>query len=163
MQRRDVRPDTRLVDLLAPQHAPAQWRKLARVLGIRGLPRLQPSRRQLRGAWIVSGVIGFALCWYGHQNGGAPVAGLALVMTLFFAGVLLGHLARQIPDSVATVRALVPYVPRSAGVSPVMPAQDGSVDPAILSRVMALTARIINVSPDMIGPDQRFIDDLGMG
>lgn len=161
--RRDVRPDTRLADLLPADQVPAQWRKLARALGMRALPRLQPSRGQVRGTWMLGSVIGLPLCWYGHLHGGVFVAGLALVLALFFAGVLMDRVARQIPDGVATVRALVPYVPRPAGVPPVLAAQDGSVDPVILGRVIELTARIVGLPPDRIEPDQRFIEDLGMG
>lgn len=161
--RRDVRPDTRLADLLPADRVSVHWRRLAHTLGMRALPRLQPARGQVRGAWFVSGAIGLPLCWYGHQHGGIFVAGLALVLVLFFAGILMDRVARQIPDGVATVRALVPYVPRPAGVPPVLPAQEGAVDPEILGRVIELTARIIGLPADRIGPDQHFIDDLGMG
>jgi len=159
--RNAVRPDTRLADLLPAERVRAHWAALAQVLGMPALPRLQAGRREFWGALVVSGVISIPLFWYGRQHGGAVVASVILMLVL--ALFLMNRLARQIPQKLGTVRALLSYVPRSAGVPPVVLAPGESVDPAILAWVIAMTARIVGLPAEEILPDHTFIEDLGMG
>jgi hypothetical protein len=125
------------------------------------LPRLQAGRREFWGALVVSGVISIPVFWYGRQHVGAVVASVILMLAL--ALFLMDMLAKQIPQKLGTVRSLLPYVPKSAGVPPVVLAPGESVDPAILAWVIAMTARIVDLPAEEILPDHAFIEDLGMG
>jgi hypothetical protein len=159
--RNAVRPDTRLVDLLPNERVRAQWAALAQVLEMRALPRLQVGPREVWGALAVGGVIGIPLFWYEYPHRGVVVASvlLMLVLTLF----MMHRCARQIPQKLGTVRSLLPYMPKSAGVLPVVLAPGESVDPAILAWVISMTARIVGLPAEEILPDHAFIEDLGMG
>jgi hypothetical protein len=159
--RNAVRPDTRLADLLPAERVRAHWAALAQVLGMLALPRLQAGRREFSAALAVSSVISIPLFWYGRQHVDAVVASVILMLVL--ALFLMNRLARQIPQKLGTVRALLSYVPRSAGVPPVVLAPGESVDPAILAWVIAMTARIVGLPAEEILPDHTFIEDLGMG
>ncbi len=163
--RNAVRPDTRLADLLPAERVRAHWAALAQVLGMPALPRLQAGRREFWGTLVVSGVISIPLFWYGRQHVGAVVASviLMLALALALALFLMDRLAKQIPQKLGTVRSLLPYVPKSAGVPPVVLAPGESVDPAILAWVIAMTARIVGLPAEEILPDHTFIEDLGMG
>lgn len=150
-RRREVRPDASIGQFLKGDLR-TQWRQLATAIEASQLPKLRSQRRVayplLCGFPLATGVL---LTW--------TAAPAWSIFTGCFAAwvVALGitdKLADQLPTEPATITALVPYV----GLSD----RNRWTHDYVLQRVIQITSIQVGIPAHAIGPDDHFVEDLGL-
>lgn len=151
IERHRIRPQSSVRNLLG-HDIRAQWKRLDLAIGGGGLPGLDCSR-PIKG--FIASVFPIILIWL-LMAGAHPV--LAAVLALVSWGIAwviaTEKLADQIPQSLATIGNIVPYV--------VQPDKLNWSRQQILHRVIVITSRQLGIPIEKIRPDHHFVKDLGM-
>lgn len=151
MRRRDVRLETRLAEILPLQGIRERWGSLENAIGARAMPRLR-APRQVK-LWLILATVALALllaCLRVPQS----LYLLACFALLVADQLLLMKFSTLIPAGAETVRMLVPHVTLTERKA-------GNFD-EVLQRVMLITAEQSGVAPGKFGPDDRFVEDIGL-
>jgi len=150
LKRSAIRPDTPLSEILRGDLR-EHWKTLRQAGAFCSLPRLRAPARFSNLVFLaplMMGVFAFLMKWPGEL-----MAILALCAWVL-AEKLNRHFARLMPDSLKTVRDLLPYV----GV----PQRQFKQFDEILQKVMLITSEQLGIPLETIHPDHHFIKDLGM-
>ncbi len=150
-RRNEVRPDSPINQFLAG-NIRARWRELKEAIGATQLPGLKCRKRiaygLMGGMPLAGGILLFL--------GGTPAWTLLAAIFVLWgsAAVITERLADVVPDNLATVRALVPYV----GIEK----RTEWTQEYVLRRVIQITSVQLGIPIDEILPDHHFVKDLGL-
>lgn len=150
-RRNEVRPDSPIRNFLN-HNIRKQWKQLKDAIDAKQLPGLQCSRSIAYPVQIVMPFGGLTLL----VIAGAP--GWVLMFSLFalwiFSVIVIDRLGNIVPENLATVGALVPYVR--------IKNQEKWTSEYVLQKVIQITAVQLGISIEKIHPDSHFVKDLGL-
>lgn len=162
IERRRIRPDSRLADLLPnPRHP---WRTLRG--HDRRLPWLVPTDRAAKLSYCAGVVLtsiwlfAIATLWRWHGAAAAINAGFAALLVLGIAWLVIFHSFRsRFPDGIETVadltRTLAPIeLPRDSE------SNRQRIHERVLAEIRRLTAEQLDLPIERVQPDSRFKEDL---
>ena len=149
--RRDIRPDTRITDLLK-NNIRKRWAALKLAVDATQLPGLKCKKSVAYPIQFGLPVAGVALVFLA----GAPVWlwVLAAFVLWIVAFAITAQIGDVVPEHLKTIGALVPYVR-------VKNQQEWTRD-YVLQKVMQLTAVQFGIPIEKIHPDDHFVKDLDM-
>jgi acyl carrier protein len=150
-RRGEVRPDSPIRNFLN-RDIRKQWAQLKNAMDATRLPGLECKKSVAYPIQIVVPFAGLALLVW------ADAPGWALVFALFalwvFALIVTDGLGDVVPENLATVGALVPYVR--------VRNQEEWTREYVLQRVIQISAVQLGIPVDKIHPDSDFVKDLGL-
>lgn len=150
-RRRDLHPDTALLDCLGPDLR-RQWPRLRQVLKAPYLPRLCCSK-QRTALWSLGlPLAGGTVLVFQQVAAGWLLAGL---FGLWLGGLYLADWqADRLPPQLTRVRDLLPYVP--------LPEHRPWTREHILERVLQISSWELGIPVEQIHPDHDYVRDLGV-
>lgn len=150
-RRREVRPDSRISSFLS-RNVRRQWIQLKVALDARQLPGLQCRKSIAYPIQIAVPVGGLVLLSLAGASGGMLV--FALLGLWVLAAIVVDRLGDVVPENLATVGALVPYVRTDN--------QEEWTREYVLRKVIQITALQLGIAAETIHPHSHFVKDLGL-
>lgn len=151
ISRQDIHPTTPLQSILQGPIRP-QWHQLGIAINARKLPPLQCQRRYAYPIYTVLPVSILTACALAQTPGW--VIFLALLIAFYVPMLICDRLGTLIPANMSNVASLIPYA--RLATPPLWTHE------AVLHKVMQLTAEITGTPFEVILPDCRFVQDLGL-
>lgn len=150
-RRSEVRPDSPIRSFLTGDIR-RQWIQLKSAIDATQLPELQCKRSVAYPILTAIPIGGLALLYLAGAPEWALVVGFLPLW--LFAAVVTGWLGDVVPENLATVGALVPYVR-------IQDKKEWTAE-YVLQRVLQITAVQLGVPIEKIHPDSHFVKDLGL-
>jgi acyl carrier protein len=165
VERRRIRPASRLDDLIPPANRRADWQRLGECLGWR-LPAL------IRPGWVGPAFLGLLVVWAAMllvawaRSGGEAAGAFALV---FLVGAIpIGGAVYELTRPFATVfptsdlRGLIPMVLGANFGTFRSNNPHGWTSRDVWDALIAIISEQLGVPPDMLAESTRFVNDLGL-